>query len=151
MINGIVLIKSRGSFLALVLCVAVAVVLGSKGVWKKALPYLFLGLIGGFMLLDPGYLDRMSTLETTEVQGLDEAATSRLHFWNIALQMSVDYPLGVGEGNFGHYIQKQDGKTGVGHVGCDQGPHGAGADDPHFVESVRHVKPRANVRGYTIY
>ncbi len=103
MVNGIILIKSRASFLALVICVPFAMLLSTKVGRKKILPYLLLGLIGGAVLLDPGYLLRMKTINT-ETQEMDRAEVSRIDFWKVAIRMAFDYPLGIGEGNFTNYI-----------------------------------------------
>lgn len=103
MINGIVLVKSRGSFLALVVCMAFALVLANKGVRRKALPYLIIGIIGGTVLMDPGYMIRMRSIET-RTEDMDASSATRVSYWKIAIQMALDHPLGIGEGNFMHII-----------------------------------------------
>jgi putative inorganic carbon (hco3(-)) transporter len=106
-LNGVILIKSRGSFLALAICVPFAFILANKGIKKKVLPYLILGIIGGTALMDPGYMLRMKTIET-KTEEMDTSSAKRIYFWKVALQMALDNPLGIGEGNFNHYIGTYD-------------------------------------------
>jgi putative inorganic carbon (hco3(-)) transporter len=106
-INGIVLIKSRGSFIALIICAVLALLISNKVNRKKLIPYLFIALAGSCILLDPGYLTRMGTVQT-HTEDMDGSSAGRIHFWSIALKMARDYPLGIGEGNFSHYVGKYD-------------------------------------------
>lgn len=106
-VNSIILIKSRASFLAVAACAIFAFLLAHKVGRKKILPLLLLGLVGGAFLMDPGYLTRMKTIETKTTE-MDKSSAGRIHFWGIAIKMAIDHPLGIGEGNFYHYIGNYD-------------------------------------------
>jgi O-antigen ligase len=108
MVNSIIQIKSRGSFLAIAACTLFAILLAKKVGRKKILPFLLIGIAGGAYLMDPGYLVRMRTVEETDTQQMDGSSASRLHFWGIAIKMAIDYPLGIGEGNYLNYIANYD-------------------------------------------
>ena len=47
--------------------------------------------------LPSGYTDRLKTVQTYQE---DASASGRLHFWEVALRMSLDQPFGVGVQNF---------------------------------------------------
>jgi putative inorganic carbon (hco3(-)) transporter len=107
-VNSIVLIKSRGSFLAVGVCALFAFFIANKIGRKKVLPFLVIALAAGVYLMDPGYITRMRTLEKTDTQEMDGASLGRLHYWGIALKMAADHPLGIGEGNYIHYVGQYD-------------------------------------------
>jgi probable O-glycosylation ligase (exosortase A-associated) len=52
-----------------------------------------------------GYADRLRTIQTYEE---DESASSRLHFWRVAVDMSQAQPLGVGVQNFNNVFDQYD-------------------------------------------
>jgi len=106
-LNGIILIKSRASFLALILSIFSALLFSKMVGRKKILPYLIIGLIGGATLMDPGYLVRMDTINT-DAEEMDSSASGRIRFWKIAVAMAYDHPLGVGEGNYINFIEMYD-------------------------------------------
>jgi probable O-glycosylation ligase (exosortase A-associated) len=54
-------------------------------------------VIGVVVLAPPSYMERMNTINHYEQ---DSSAQSRLILWRAAFAMAVDYPLGVGAGNF---------------------------------------------------
>jgi putative inorganic carbon (HCO3(-)) transporter len=86
---------SRGGFLGLTAASIVYALLqrrrllGLAGVAIVALPIVF------FMSREDGYFDRLKTIQTYE-EAKDDSALSRLHFWNVAVDMASDNPLGVG-------------------------------------------------------
>jgi hypothetical protein len=98
MLNGIILIRSRGSFLGL-MAAGIAALLLSKGVKKTKIIFCLLAaIIGAATLVDSGFLQRMDEI-TFDSQAMDASAQSRIEIWNIGLRMSADHPLGVGVGN----------------------------------------------------
>ncbi len=115
MVNSIILTRSRGAFLALLL----------GGVWtifclprvkrhrKKILIGLVAGLLGAVMLTDAAFWERMETIKADQEER-DLSAQSRLAVWQVAVRMSLDYPMGVGIGQFfnyvGHYNPALEGK-----------------------------------------
>lgn len=66
---------------------------------KKALGIVIMvvGLIGVLAFAPASYLNRMSGLSNTSE---DTSAQARLTTWSASMKMAIDYPLGVGAGNF---------------------------------------------------
>lgn len=105
-VNGIVLCRSRGVFLALVLGVAVAIYFAPK-LWRsKIVMLVIVGLLGGLFLVDEGFIERMGriNLDITDVEAQDDSATGRILAWKAAISMASDHPLGIGQGNFHRYV-----------------------------------------------
>jgi len=105
-VNGIVLCRSRGVFLALVLGTVMAIYHAPK-VWRsKIVTLVTLGLIGGFFLVDDGFIERMGRINPNivNVEEQDDSAAGRILAWQAALSMAIDHPLGIGQGNFHYYV-----------------------------------------------
>ena len=120
--NAIVLISSRGAFLAVALSVLVFLwVMFTSSFQRKlqkqtAVAILIGGLAGGLYLADDSFIERMSTLgEQTAVDSERETGATRMAFWKAAWDMAKDYPFGKGYRGFNkvgyHYIP-QDVNTG---------------------------------------
>ncbi len=99
-VNGIVLINSRGAFLG-------AAVSGLYFMWEmytskikvnhQKLMVIFLLIMGVLALLvvmDSAFIDRMLTL--TEVEDEEKSGSHRYHMWLTTFDMMRDYPWGVG-------------------------------------------------------
>lgn len=90
---------SRGGFLGL-MAVAVTFALlqrrklrGVAAIAVLAIPFWF------FVRSQEGYTERLSTIQTyNEVQ--ETSAISRLHFWQVAVDMALDNPFGIGLFNY---------------------------------------------------
>lgn len=106
MINGLILCRSRGSFLALAAGTIAALYWAPKGWRSKIVLLVIVGLIGSFMLMDDGFLRRMGRINTdiSHVETQDDSASGRILAWRAALSMSSEYPLGIGQGNFTRYV-----------------------------------------------
>jgi hypothetical protein len=113
-VNGIVLTRSRGALLGLTAGVAVAGVFAPKKHRLKVIACLLVAVIGGWMLTDPQFWRRASTI-TREQEQYDISARSRLEVWWGSWQMLKAHPFGVGAGNFHQTI----GAYAYGHVGRD--------------------------------
>lgn len=98
-LNGIILCRSRGIFLALVVALGAAVVLAPRLAKKKIYLGVILALLGTYILIDPGFWTRMEQIEFDTAQ-MDKASLTRVDIWKAALDMASDHPLGIGEGNF---------------------------------------------------
>lgn len=106
MVNGIVLCRSRGVFLALVMGVVSAIYLTPK-IWRsKIFALVMIGLIGSFFLMDEGFIERMARINPSlsEIEEQDDSAAGRIMAWQAAVEMFGDYPLGIGQGNFFYYV-----------------------------------------------
>ena len=97
-VNGIVLIRSRGSFMGLIVGAFAAAVFTKNISRKKIIVLLIIGAIGAFSLMDKGFLERMELIQT-DIETMDLSAKSRLDVWAASFRMVSDYPLGVGVGN----------------------------------------------------
>lgn len=102
-INGLVLTRSRGGFVALAGCMLIAGLTAPKKIRKVVFVGLLVVAIGGFALTDPYFWKRAETITASDTQR-DTSAQSRLDIWAASLKMLADYPLGVGVGNFPNSI-----------------------------------------------
>lgn len=92
---GIMGTTSRGAALTMVSAVGYFIVMSRR----KVLGALIAILVGiGILIVAPsGYIERLETIGSyTE----DTSAQGRLEAWGAATRMALDYPLGVGAGNF---------------------------------------------------
>ena len=89
---------SRGAFLALAAGTVTFLLLR-----RRIMPVLVLASIGlvavAFVPLPQDYIERLQTIQTYEDVG-ESSALSRLYFWQVAVRMASDNPLGVGVRNF---------------------------------------------------
>jgi len=107
-VNSIVLCRSRGSFLAIMIGVISALYLAPKKFRGGIVILLIVGLIGSFFLLDKGFIQRMGRINTdiSDIEEQDASASGRIKAWHAAIAMVGDHPLGIGQGNFSHYVGK---------------------------------------------
>lgn len=106
LVNGIVLCRSRGVFLSLVMGAVTAIFFAPKKWRTKIVTLLIIALIGSFFLIDKGFIDRMGRInfDVENVEEQDDSAAGRIKAWMAALAMFEDHPLGIGQGNFFHYV-----------------------------------------------
>ena len=104
-IAGVVFSQSRGGLIGLAAVVLYGWLFVTK---RRVLGLVAVVLIGAavFVMAPSGYFERMETVTTYEE---DNSAQGRLEAWTRSIQMALDYPLGVGAGNFPssygrHYI-----------------------------------------------
>ena len=105
-VNGIAIVRSRGTFLALGVGVPCALVFtaGMQKYRKAIVIMIVLGLVGAVSLTDQAFWTRMSTLQAESLEWQDTSVRGRLLAWKGAWQMSLDHPLGVGVGQFFYHI-----------------------------------------------
>lgn len=102
--NGLVLINSRGSFLGIVSSAGLYLLYMTfsryrrKGQRAIAVFTVIVGISGGLYVADEAFWERMATLQNVEDQ--ETSGSSRVNFWIAALEMSVEYPLGLGVDGF---------------------------------------------------
>jgi O-antigen ligase len=106
LVNGFILCRSRGAFLALAMGACTAVFLAPKEWRMKIITLVCVGIIGGFFLMDKGFIERMGRInvDVADIESQDSSASGRILAWQAALAMAGDYPLGVGQGNFSAYV-----------------------------------------------
>jgi probable O-glycosylation ligase (exosortase A-associated) len=103
----IVSLFSRGGLIALVAAIVVFVLVQRHRTLVTLCLVATAALVLTVMPIPKGYFDRVSTIRTFEEVN-DTSALSRLHFWQVALHMSMDRPLGVGLGNFQEAYDRYD-------------------------------------------
>lgn len=106
MVNGIILCRSRGVFLALMIGVFTSVFYAPKRWRIKIISLLIIGLIGSSFLVDRGFINRMGriNIDIADIDSQDDSASGRIQAWHAALSMVNDHPLGIGQGNFSYYV-----------------------------------------------
>jgi O-antigen ligase len=98
-VNAIVLTRSRGAMVGLVVAMGIAVLFAPRRHRMKILACLIVAAVGGWMLTDPGFWLRASTVTGGQDQ-YDSSTQSRWEIWQGGLRMFKAHPLGVGVGNF---------------------------------------------------
>ncbi|MBW8191629.1 O-antigen ligase family protein [Neiella marina] len=111
--NGIVLINSRGAFLAVALSIAYFMYhmyfssFQRKNQKKFAVFITIVGLLGAVKIMDSSFIERMHTMAThSSEQTYDdesESGSTRFIFWASAWEMSKDHPMGAGFRAFNFY------------------------------------------------
>ena len=111
--NAVVLCRSRGALLGIAAGAIIACLLAPKKHRKKIAVGLVLGIMGGIYVSDPQFLERATTITSSEEQR-DESAASRLQLWRAGAEMFSDNPFGIGIGNWyqtiGYYLPKYEAK-----------------------------------------
>ena len=120
-VNALVLINSRGSFLAVVVGAGLFVIYmlvsryQKKGQRATAVFIVVSGLAGAISLTDATFWERMQTLQTTEQAPHGDDGRDRMEYWMATLEMIDDYPLGMGVGGFN--------AVSIGYIGMNKVPH----------------------------
>ncbi|MCG8633363.1 MAG: O-antigen ligase family protein [Desulfobacterales bacterium] len=112
-VNTLILIESRGSFLAIGCGVIMTLFLSGAKFRKQILTLLACGAVGFIFLADASFWNRMHTIETDQ-STMDRSAMGRIEAWKGAIGMFEDHPFGVGEGNYkriiGDYVPQMAGR-----------------------------------------
>ncbi len=98
---------SRSGFLAVATSILVYLLLQKRRIMPLLVVTVTLLIALPFVPMPEGYVDRLQTIRTYEETG-ETSAVSRLHFWQVALRMVADNPLGVGLRNFDHAYDRYD-------------------------------------------
>jgi probable O-glycosylation ligase (exosortase A-associated) len=101
-INGLVLVNSRGAFLGVI--VGSAYLLAYMFFSRYKLPkqklmltLIILTIIGGTLrLVDDSFWQRMETIQTTSSADSEGSGGRRINFWLATFDLVEDYPFGVG-------------------------------------------------------
>lgn len=107
--NAIVLINSRGSFLAVSVSILYFITyLFFSKMQKKyqkltVIWIVIFGLSGALYIVDASFIERMSSITEVKKDTEKENAATRTIFWAAAWDMAKDYPLGVGSRGFEYY------------------------------------------------
>jgi O-antigen ligase len=108
--NALILINSRGAMLGMVLGGGYYLfkIYGSGKVIKyartKALSLVLVSIVGGVYVADDSAIERFrSIFEESSVDVEVQSGATRTHYWKASIDMSKDYPLGVGFRGFNAY------------------------------------------------
>jgi len=111
--NAVVLCRSRGAFLGLVVGAIAAFAYVPRKYRKHLIVLVFAGIVGVIYLSDDFFIQRIMTI-STEQSEMDESSSSRIRLWKAGLQMVASQPLGIGPGNWyqtiSRYIPEYEGK-----------------------------------------
>jgi putative inorganic carbon (hco3(-)) transporter len=111
--NGLVLTRTRAAYVAVVAGIVAAVFFADRNLRKSILALLALGWLICPLFIDEGFWERIGTI-TTNQQEMEESSFSRWQFWQGAMRMWADHPMGVGPGRFfgeiGHYLPEHPGR-----------------------------------------
>lgn len=112
--NTVVLCRSRGALVGIVMGAFAAMIMAPKRFRKHISIGLILGALGGLYVTDQQFLERISTIIVSDEEERDESAASRFRLWVAGMQMVYDQPFGIGVGNWyqtiGSYIPEYVGK-----------------------------------------
>jgi hypothetical protein len=103
-VNGLVLINSRGAFLGVVaggglfLCYMLFSRFQGEGQRAAAIVIIIAGISGGLYVADETFWERMQTLQADE-EG-NRGGSGRMHFWWGTFDMLEDHPMGMGIGGY---------------------------------------------------
>jgi len=98
-VNGLILTRSRGAFVAVAGGMLAALLMAPQGRRKTVLIGLIFVAAGFLRLTDPSFRERASTIAAPAEQR-DISVQSRLDIWQGSLTILAKHPLGVGAGNF---------------------------------------------------
>lgn len=96
-VNTLIMTRTRNALAGLAVMVVSTVLCLPRGYRMKGFTAVVVGSLLAAQLADPAWWTRMSSVSSYQH---DPSATLRLRIWGAALQMSADYPLGIGLGNF---------------------------------------------------
>lgn len=102
-VNGFIMCRSRGAFLALAIALVAAFFYSFKENRKQLVALTLCALIGGMFLVDTNYLNRIDDISFDTSQ-MGDSSMGRILAWKAAVAMFFDHPLGIGEGNFTSYV-----------------------------------------------
>jgi len=103
--NAVVLCRSRGAFLGLVMGALSAFCYVPPKYRKQIFVLIFMGVVGVFYLTDDTFIQRLTTI-STEQSEMDESSLSRIRLWKAGLRMVANHPLGIGPGNWYQTIDR---------------------------------------------
>jgi hypothetical protein len=107
--NALILINSRGSFLAAGISIVYFMFymyfssLQKKHQKTTAVLITILGISALLYLADEFFIERLKTMQNTEIVTEEETGSTRVVFWMSAWEMAKDYPFGSGLKGFDYH------------------------------------------------
>ena len=102
-VNTLVLTRTRNALPGLVVMLALAVWSLPRGYRLRAYLGLVVGFALAYQLVDPGWFNRMETIAEYREDG---SAMGRLNYWDAAVRMAQDHPLGITIGRFHDVVRE---------------------------------------------
>ncbi len=103
-INGVIMCRTRSAFIGLVMGTLCAFLWAPRARRWRIHALLIAGGLTAYTLTDDSFWTRMSTLTSQEQLQEDRATVTRIAIWKTSMHVLVDYPFGVGIGNFPRII-----------------------------------------------
>jgi putative inorganic carbon (HCO3(-)) transporter len=100
-VNTIIMTRTRNAVVGLAAIALVGVMALPRGYRVRGFMAVIVGGVLALQLVDPGWWERIATISDYQS---DSSAMMRIELWQAAVQMAMDYPLGVGVGNFRHKV-----------------------------------------------
>ncbi|MBN1546059.1 MAG: O-antigen ligase family protein [Syntrophaceae bacterium] len=113
-LDTIVLTQSRAVFLGLLLAGPYIIFRAPRYYRKQIVLCAGLGVLLFFMLADPKFIDRMSTISSEakdlpmKITKVEEKVLHRIDFWRASLHIFRDHPMGIGVKNFEAVVSLYD-------------------------------------------
>ena len=104
---NIVALQSRGSFIAVVIGIFIWAALQKKNLRLLVTGAVLVILALSVVPLPQGFEERIGSV-FSDPEELDKSAVSRPHFWETAVNIAIDHPLGVGPGCYPVYYNSYD-------------------------------------------
>lgn len=102
-VNTLIMTRTRNALFGLALMTLAGVLSLPRGYRVRGVLAVAVGSLLAVQLTDPGWWARMYSISNYTA---DSSSMQRLTIWAAALQMAVDYPLGIGLGNFHTFIME---------------------------------------------
>lgn len=96
-VNTIVMTRTRNAVFGFLAMGVVAVFSLPREYRARGFLAMTLAVALAYQLVDPGWIERMRTISDYQS---DASATSRIAYWTVAVEMTFEYPFGIGVGNF---------------------------------------------------
>lgn len=103
-VNAIIMCRTRSAFIGLIMGTLCAFLWAPRARRYRIHALLIAGALTAYTLTDDSFWTRMSTLTSKEQLQQDRAAVTRIAIWKTSTHVLVDYPFGVGIGNFPRII-----------------------------------------------
>jgi O-antigen ligase len=109
--NGLILINSRASFLAVAVSMSMFMFYmyfaSTKRKYQRSVAVLLtaFGLAGALSIMDEAFIERMYTIKSQDLEesSKHETGSTRVFFWLAAIEVAKDHPLGAGMQSFQYF------------------------------------------------
>jgi len=107
-VNAIILCRTRSAFLGLLAGALAALLMAPRARRYRIHLLVAIAALVASSLTDTHYRERISTLTDQQAMDVDPAVVGRFAIWHASARIILDFPAGVGLGNFSRVIGKYD-------------------------------------------